>query len=110
MLKNYGIKQAGSISPELYKYYEETIATILYNLKLVKYGKLIIDILMYADDIMLVAPSHQKMQQMLDEVSKFSITHQIRFNPNRTMLLIFNDVIDNNIRELDYRLNKISWL
>ena len=48
-----------------------------------------IDILMYADDIILTASSAQDAQIMLNEVSKFGETHQIKFNPTKTSLLIY---------------------
>ena len=53
-----------------------------------------IDILMYADDIILIATFINDAQTMLDVVSEFSNTHQVKFNPDKTGLLIFKDVSD----------------
>lgn len=51
-------------------------------------------ILMYADDIILIATSLKDAQTMLDVVSEFSKTHQVKFNPDKTGLLIFKHVSD----------------
>ena len=89
-ITTYGVKQGGCISPDLYKLYSEIIAIKISNLKLgVKYGNMNIDILMYADDIILTASYAQDAQTMLNEVSKFGETHQIKFNPTKTSLLIY---------------------
>ena len=48
-----------------------------------------IDILMYADDIILVATSLKDAQKMLDLVSEFSTSYQVKFNPDKTSFLIF---------------------
>ena len=78
-----GVKQGGSISSELYKLYVEIIATIISAQKLgVDYGSMCIDIIMYADDIILMASTVNNMQKMLNEVTKFGQSHQIKFNPN----------------------------
>lgn len=90
-LTTYGVKQGGCMSPDLYKWYEEIIATIVTRLQIgVIYGGMCIDILLYADDIILLAPNEKKIQTMLDELSKFSLSHQIKFNPSKTYVLIFN--------------------
>jgi hypothetical protein len=52
----YGVKQGGCISPELYKLYSESLAIAITLLCLgVKIKNIRIDILMYADDVILVA-------------------------------------------------------
>ena len=91
----YGVKQGGTISPELYKLYGEILAILIGLLKLgVKIKNMIIDILMYADDIILIATSLTDAQTMLDVVSEFSKTHQVKFNPDKTGLLIFKHASD----------------
>ena len=90
-ITTYGVKQGGCISPDLYKIYSEIIAIQISNLKLgITYGQMNIDILMYADDIILMASTIQDAQKMLDEVTKFGETHQIKFNPTKTNLLIYS--------------------
>jgi len=92
----YGVKQGGCISPELYKLYCEILAILISLLKLgVKLKKMRIDILMYADDIILIATSIKDAQTMLDTVTEFSKTHQVKFNPEKTNLVIYKSPNDN---------------
>jgi hypothetical protein len=54
-LTTFGVKQGGCISPDLYKLYSEIIGTVIRSLGFgIEYGKMKIDILMYADDVILM--------------------------------------------------------
>ena len=54
-LTTVGVKQGGCISPDLYKLYSEIIAIMIRLLSLgINYGSMKIDILMYADDVILI--------------------------------------------------------
>lgn len=65
-LTTYGVKQGGIISSELYKLYSEQIAINITNLKLgVQYGKMNMDIIMYADDIIIIARTATEAQIFL---------------------------------------------
>lgn len=89
-ITSYGVKQGGCISPELYKKYVEPLAIAITNLGLgVLIKRLKIDILMYADDIILIASSVNEAQKMLDVVTEFSESNQIKFNPDKTHLMIY---------------------
>ena len=39
---------------------------------------------MYADDVIIIATCPKEAQLMLDEISKVSTTHEIKFNPDKT--------------------------
>lgn len=56
----------------------------------IKISKLIIDILLYADDIILVSNSLINMKKMLKVVEQFGNSHEIKFNPLKSELLIIN--------------------
>ena len=45
---------------------------------------------MYADDVVIVATCSIEAQLMLNEVSKVSSTHEIKFNPDKTNFIIFS--------------------
>jgi hypothetical protein len=90
---SYGVKQGGCISPELYKLYGEPLAIAITLLCMgVKIKNVRIDILMYADDIILVANDINEAQTMLDVVTEFSSTNQVKFNPDKTHMLVFNKI------------------
>ena len=56
----------------------------------VKIKNIRIDILMYADDVILAANDINEAQAMLNVVTEFSSTNQVKFNPDKTHLLVFN--------------------
>ena len=97
-LTTFGCKQGGCISPDLYKIFCEIIAieiTIL--LKGILIGNMLVQIIMYADDITLIAESAEDMQILLNKLGEFSKTLQIKFNPSKTTLLIYNSKNDETV-------------
>ena len=98
-----GFKQGGPGSPELYKIYSEHLANeIMKLLAGIIYGEMNIDILMYADDVLLFSTSATEAQRMLDVCTEFSRTHQVKFNPDKTNFMIYSPK-DNN-KDLVLRL------
>ncbi len=88
-LTTYGVKQGGCISPELYKLYSEIIAILISALKMgAEYGNMKIYVLMYADDVIIISTCPKEAQLMLDEVRRVSSTHEIKFNPEKTSLMM----------------------
>ena len=55
-----------------------------------QYGNIKIDVLMYADDIIIVTSCSNEAQTMLNEISKISDSHEIKFNPDKTNMMIFD--------------------
>jgi len=98
----YSVKQGGCISPELYKLYSEVVIAIsISELKVdVKYGKIKIDLLMYADDVIIVTSCSNEAQLMLNEITKISDSHEIKLNPDKTNMMIFDKKSD----ELNFQL------
>ena len=90
-LTTVGVKQGGCISPELYKLYSEIIAIMIRLLNFgINYGSMEINILMYADDVILITHCKYEAQKMLDELTVISDSHQIKFNPDKTNVMILN--------------------
>ena len=72
-ITTYGVKQGGCISPELYKLYSKIIAINISKLKIgAQYGDIRIDVLMYADNIIIVTSCANEAQTMLNEITKIS--------------------------------------
>ena len=86
-----GVKQGGCLSPFLFAIYFNDMVTEIIELGLgVSFNNLLIDILLYADDILLVSESKTNMLSMLNVMSNFGINNEIKFNPNKTVYTIFN--------------------
>jgi len=86
---SYGVKQGGNISPDLYKLYTEPIAGRIEAANIgVRIGKLLVNVLMYADDVILLANTIEEAQTMLNIVTEFGQEFQIKYNPNKTNVMI----------------------
>lgn len=76
-----GVKQGGPLSPRLFALYIEYVVTVLdnsgYGLKI---GQMVINILLYADDIVLFANNKSEMQKMITIVETFGNGLEIKFN------------------------------
>jgi hypothetical protein len=87
---NIGVKQDGPLSPKLFAIFIENLIT---KIELTKMGSSIgsmkIDILLYADDIVLISNSEAELQRMLIEVQEYGQTWEIKFNPSKTMYMAF---------------------
>jgi len=96
-----GVKQGGNASPTLYKLYGETLAWLIDQLNIgVTVGSMKINILMYADDIIIVADNRLDAQKMLDTVTDFGHEFKVKFNPDKTNLM----VISSNKIDVDLKL------
>lgn len=113
-ITTFGVKQGGCCSSELYKLYCEKLANLVTKLELgIKIGNTIINILMYADDILITAQSIDECQKILNEISNYSQTHQVKFNPTKTNVLAFNTNENINLilcGEPIVRSSKIKYL
>ena len=45
---------------------------------------------MYADEIIIIAKTATEVEIMLNKLNEFSKSHQIKFNAEKTYLMIFN--------------------
>jgi len=98
-----GVKQGGVLSPRLFSFYITPIIERLKKLGLgVKIGNMLLDSLLYADDLTLLALIKMEMQSMLDVVGEFGLDHEIKYNPDKSMLLICNENVKNqNVRQFE---------
>jgi hypothetical protein len=89
-----GFKQGGSLSPFLFAIYFNDMITEIANLNVgALLANSLINILVYADDIMLVAGSRLDLQKMLDVITNYGNNYEVKFNPNKTVYTIFNNNI-----------------
>lgn len=86
-----GLKQGGPASPRLFALYLEKLTEILGKSEVgIKIGKLLINHLIYADDVILVANSTNDLNTLLKLTGEFGKTNEIKFNPNKTQYIIFD--------------------
>ena len=108
-----GVRQGGVLSLKLFAIYVDDLSR---DLAMCKSGCYIddqcINHVMYADDICLLAPSAIGLQRMLDLCFDFSIRNDIKFNPIKSVCIVFkpknnklccpNVRLDRNILEYIY--------
>jgi len=69
----------------LFPLYIEHVITLIDNSKLgIKIGKAVINILLYADDVVLLANTLAKLQKIIYIVEKFGNELEIKFNTSKT--------------------------
>ncbi len=100
-----GVKQGGVISPKLFNIYVEDLIKRVESMNCgILIGKILMDILLYADDITIVSDTKLGLKLILDEISLYGLDNDIKFNPSKTVLMIFNDKVK---RTRDERLRDI---
>jgi hypothetical protein len=106
-----GVKQGGPLSPRLFALYIEHVVKVLddsgYGINI---GQMVINILLYADDIILFANNKVEMQKMINIVESFGNGLEIKFNPKKTNFLEVNGKLRkyqlaNNVSQAPLRMN-----
>ena len=86
-----GVRQGGILSPFLFRYY---IRDLIRQVTSSKIGchlyNMCSNLLAYADDIVLLAPSWHGLQQLLNIISAAAIEADLCFNTKKTVTMIFN--------------------
>ena len=99
-----GCKQGGVISPRLFNIYIKLCIKMVEELNLgVRIGKLVLDIILYADDTGLLCATKAGMQRMIKTVETFGLNFEIKFNAEKSLLIIFNKNIKSISRGLQIR-------
>ena len=84
-----GVRQGGILSPYLFNIYIDDL-----SLKLKKHyagckiANQIINHLFYADDLVLMCPSHRGLQDLLETCEMYAHEHDIKFNTNKSVVMI----------------------
>ena len=83
-----GVRQGDSLSPSLFSLYLNDLALEIKDLNDgILIGSMCLSILLYADDICLMAPTPEKLQKMLDVVAKWCRKWGMQINTKKTQIL-----------------------
>ena len=87
-----GVKQGGPVSALLFALYIEDLVAELDKTGIgIKIGNININILLYADDIVLISNTKKEMQIMLELTGNFGNKIELKFNPTKTNYLAINE-------------------
>ena len=84
-----GIKQGGILSPQLYNLYVDNLSAQLTRTQIGCFaGNLIINHLLYADDLVLIAPSARALQKLMNICEVYAKMNDIIYNTDKTKCLV----------------------
>ena len=86
-----GIKQGGINSPDFFSCYVDPLIKSIRDLKIgCHIGSLCLSLLLFADDICLIAPTRTALQRMIDLCSTYCQKNGLSFNPLKSKVMIFD--------------------
>ena len=89
-LVSNGVRQGGILSPYLFNAYMNDLSTELNALTTgCMFNDVMYNHLLYADDMVLIAPSIAALQKLLDKCSIFALNHSILYNVKKTVCMCF---------------------
>ena len=88
---NNGVRQGGILSPLLFNMYMNDLSICLRKLPVgCCCGDMVVNHLMYADDIVLLAPSAKGMQRILNTIYAYGNDFDIVFNVTKSQVMFYD--------------------
>ena len=101
-----GVRQGSILSPYFFNVYVDDLSKKLNSLGIgCVVGTLIINHILYADDLVLISPSSRGLYRLLRECEKYGIEFDIVFNANKSYVMCFMSNSASNFRIPDFYFN-----
>ena len=92
-----GLRQGCTLSPLLFMIVMEELMQRIKNTGVgIKIGEEILNILLFADDVVLLTESREDMQKLLEEVGKFSEDMEMKFGIDKCKVMTINGKEEGN--------------
>ena len=88
-----GVRQGGILSPYLFNVYVDELSEELNKCNVgCNLNGLLINHIMYADDLVLISPSSARLSQVLRECEKFGTRHDVKYNAKKSAVMIYRSM------------------
>jgi len=86
-----GVRQGGILSPFLFRFYIRDLITCITSMSIgCNFGYTKVNLLAYADDLVLLAPSWNALQTLIDAAAFAASKISMTFNTKKTVCMVFN--------------------
>ena len=88
-----GVRQGGILSPYLFNVYVDELSEELNKCNVgCNLNGLLINHIMYADDLVLISPSSAGLSQLLRECEKFGTRYDVKYNAKKSAVMIYRSM------------------
>ena len=103
-----GVKQGGVMSPLLFTLYMDNLITNITKADVGCYvGNICSCIFVYADDVILLAPTRKSMQLLLDKCEQFGEEFGLSYNPDKCETVVFGKCLNVRLKLCDKNLKMV---
>ena len=103
-----GVRQGGILSPYLFNVYMDKLSSLLNDCGTGCYiGERIVNHLMYADDLVVIAPSGVGLQRLLDVCGGFGLSHDVKYNASKSYVMCCRSRLLRDVRIPDFSIGGV---
>ena len=96
-----GVKQGGILSPLLFNIYMDDLSLQLHRQSIgCSVGGTVVNHMLYADDIVLFAPSAKGLQKLMDISHTYGCNYDIEYNPSKSSIMYIDSRKAGNARSM----------
>ena len=104
-----GVRQGGILSPYIFWIYVDELCKMLNNVHVGCFvGTMLVNHLMYADDLVLLSPSAAGLSILLSIYSTYVIEYNVMYNSTKSNVLVFRSKLLKNVHVPEFEINNTA--